>query len=57
MTGKLKPMSQIKQLLQLHEQGKSIKFIDRNLGISKNTVKACKKSYATYRRYTIRAID
>ena len=32
-------MSQIKQLLQLHEQGKSIKFIARSLGISKNTVK------------------
>jgi len=40
MTGKLKPMSQIKQLLQLHETGKSRKFIARSLGISKNTVKA-----------------
>jgi len=39
MAGKLKCMSQIKQLLQLHEQGKSIKFIARSLGISKNTVK------------------
>ncbi len=39
MAGKLRPMSQIKQLLQLHEQGKSIKFIARSLGISKNTVK------------------
>jgi transposase len=40
MAGKTKPMSQIKQLLQLHEQGKSKKFIARSLGISKNTVKA-----------------
>jgi len=39
MAGKPKCMSQIKQLLQLHEQGKSIKFIARSLGISKNTVK------------------
>ncbi len=39
MAGKPKPMSQIKQLLQLHKQGNSIKFIARNLGISKNTVK------------------
>ena len=40
MAGKPKPMSQIKQLIQLHQQGKSIKFIARSLGISKNTVKA-----------------
>ena len=33
-------MSQIKQLLQLHHQGKGRKFIARSLGISKNTVKA-----------------
>src|SRR5665647_424673 len=39
MAGKPRPMSQIKQLLQLHEQGKGIKFIARSLGISKNTVK------------------
>jgi len=39
MAGKPRPMSQIKQLLHLHEQGKSIKFIARSLGISKNTVK------------------
>ena len=39
MAGKPRPMSQIKQLLQLHVQGKSIKFIARSLGISKNTVK------------------
>ena len=40
MAGKPKPMSQIKQLLQLHERGKNKKFIARSLGISKNTVKA-----------------
>jgi len=40
MAGKPRPMSQIKQLLQLHEQGKGIKFIARSLEISKNTVKA-----------------
>lgn len=39
MAGKPRPMSQIKQLLQLHEQGKGIKSIARSLGISKNTVK------------------
>ena len=39
MAGKPKRMSQIKQLLQLHEQGKSKKFIARSLGMSKNTVK------------------
>ena len=33
-------MSQIKQLLQLHEKGKSKKFIAKSLGISRNTVKA-----------------
>ena len=33
-------MSQIKQLLQLHHQGKAKKYIARSLGISKNTVKA-----------------
>ena len=40
MAGKPKPMSQIKQLLRLHEQGHSIKSIARNLGVSRNTVKA-----------------
>ncbi len=40
MAGKPKPMSQIKQLLRLHSQGKSKKFIARSLAISKNTVKA-----------------
>ena len=39
MAGKPKAISQIKQLIQLHQQGKSIKFIARSLGISKNTVK------------------
>ena len=40
MAGKIKPMSQIKQLLQLHKQGESIKSTAKNLGISRNTVKA-----------------
>lgn len=39
MAGKTKSMSQVKQLLELHKQGKGIKFISRALGISKNTVK------------------
>ncbi len=39
MAGKIKTMSQIKQLLQMHSQGKKIKEIARNLGMSKNTVK------------------
>lgn len=39
MAGKPKPMSQIKQLLLLHNQGKGVKTIARTLGISKNTVK------------------
>jgi len=33
-------MSQIKQLLLLHKEGKKIKFIARSLGMSKNTVKS-----------------
>ena len=40
MAGKPKPMSQIKQLLQLHQQGKGKKEIARILGISRNTVKS-----------------
>ena len=40
MAGKVKPMSQIKQLLQLHRKGESIKQIARCLSISKNTVKS-----------------
>jgi transcriptional regulator with XRE-family HTH domain len=40
MAGKTRPMSQIKQLLQLHGQGKKYKEIARILGISKNTVKS-----------------
>lgn len=39
MAGKPKPMSQIKQILQLHQQGYGRKFIARSLDISKNTVK------------------
>ncbi len=33
-------MSQIKQLLLLHQRGKAKKYIARSLGMSKNTVKA-----------------
>jgi len=40
MAGKPKRMSQIKQLIQLHKQGKGIKTIARELDISKNTVKS-----------------
>lgn len=40
MAGKTKLMSQIKQLLQLHQQGKAKKEIARILGVSKNTVKS-----------------
>ena len=40
MAGKPRPMSQIKQLLQLHQQGKGLKFIARSLFVSMNTVKA-----------------
>lgn len=39
MAGKVKPMSQIKQLIRLNLQGKGKKTIARNLNISKNTVK------------------
>lgn len=40
MAGKPKSMSNIKQLLQLHKQGKSKKSIARILEISRNTVRA-----------------
>lgn len=40
MAGKTRPMSQIKQLLQMHLQGKKVKEVARVLEISKNTVKA-----------------
>ena len=39
MAGKPKSMSQIKQLLLLHQQGKGKKTIARLLGMSKTTVK------------------
>jgi len=39
MAAKSKPMSQIKQLLRFSQQGKSIKFIARNLSVSRNTVR------------------
>jgi transposase len=40
MAGKPKQMSQVKQLLQLHKQGKGKKAIARILDMSKNTVKS-----------------
>ena len=46
MSGKPKSMSQIKQLIQLHQQGKAIKEIARILGMSKNTVKSYLKKIA-----------
>lgn len=47
MAGKPKHMSQIKQLIQLHQQGKGIKSIAHCLGISKNTVKAYLKKISS----------
>jgi transposase len=40
MAGKTRPMSQIKQLLQLYKQGMKYNTIARTLGISRNTVKS-----------------
>jgi transposase len=40
MSRKVKEMSQIKQLLQMHRQGMGRKEIARSLGMSKNTVKS-----------------
>src|SRR5690606_25453887 len=40
MAGKTRPMSQIKQMIRLHQQGYAIKAIARSLSISKNTVKS-----------------
>ena len=40
MAGKPKPMSQIKQLIRLYQDGAGKKTIARDLGLSKNTVKA-----------------
>jgi len=40
MAGKLKSMSQVKQLLLLHKNGASIKRIARCTGMSKNTVRS-----------------
>ena len=39
MAGKIKPMSQVKQLLLLYKDGRGRKEIARSLRISKNTVK------------------
>ena len=40
MSGKSKDMSQIKQLLRMHQQKQGIKSIARTLCMSKNTVKS-----------------
>ena len=40
MSGKTKPMSQIKQVLRLHQQGNGKKTIARSLNVSKNTIRA-----------------
>ncbi|MGC9472036.1 MAG: LuxR C-terminal-related transcriptional regulator [Bacteroidales bacterium] len=40
MAGKIKPVSQIKQLLRLYIQGNGKKSIARTLEISRNTVKS-----------------
>ena len=40
MAGKPKPMSQIKQLLRLHQQGTGIKSIAKKIGVSRNTVRS-----------------
>lgn len=45
MAGKIKPMSQVKQILLMHQQGRKIKQIARNLSISKNTVKTYLEKY------------
>lgn len=45
MAGKPKRMSQVKQILQMHNQGYKIKPIARNLSISKNTVKSYLDKY------------
>src|SRR5690554_5581034 len=40
MAGKPKRMSQVKQILRMHKQGKGIKTIAKALSISRNTVKS-----------------
>lgn len=46
-------MSQIKQILRLYRQGKSIKFIKRNLAVSRNTV----RKYLALQQASGRSID
>jgi Mn-dependent DtxR family transcriptional regulator len=41
MAGKIKPMSQVKQLLLLHKNERGHKLIARSLNMSKKTVKTC----------------
>ena len=45
MAGKPKKMSQVKQILQMHNQGSGNKTIARNVGVSKNTVKRYLEKY------------
>jgi transposase len=45
MAGKSKKMSQVKQILQMHNQGSGNKTIARNVGVSKNTVKRYLEKY------------
>src|SRR5690625_3954081 len=53
MAAKPKPMSQIKQILRLYQQGKSIKFIVRNLSVSRNTV----RKYLSLQKASSRSIE
>ena len=50
MAGKIIRMSQLKQLLQLHQQGRSKKTIARILGMSKNTIKAYLEKLCTLKQ-------
>lgn len=45
MAGKTKRMSQVKQLLMMHQKGFGKKAISRALGVSKNTVKGYLNRY------------
>jgi transposase len=46
MAGKILRMSQLKQVLQMHKQGKSKKEISRTVGISRNTLKSYLSRFA-----------
>jgi DNA-binding NarL/FixJ family response regulator len=55
MAGKPKRMGQIKQLIRLHGQGLGKKTIARQLGMSKNTVKAYLQTVACMKRLAFRS--